>query len=143
MHFTATVTEKRAMEAKYLRLSLSEDEVGDLENTENQPFPAVFKKGDRYEFSIDLDTGRICDWPFGTEIHLHCKPRDDAQYYLIGPDESVLAKLIDEYVPECVATGDGGGDYIDFSIGGDGYIDSFLLQCQPEVLSEDFFPTGD
>ena len=104
---------------KFLKVSAEvrywEDaEVNGMEDTEGQFIPC--RKGDAWEPTIDLDTGRVVDWPVDTLAKIHYKVCDAGRYALLDADgKEVCAK--DGYVPDIMCpddNGDGDGD-------GDGY----------------------
>ena len=71
---------------------------------------------------IDLETGRVRDWPEGTSADIHYKVCDAGEYALLAPDGSVVAER-NGYVPDMLAVGESGyGDYIILKIGADGLI---------------------
>lgn len=72
--------------------------------------------------TIDLDTGRIENWPHGTTASIHYKVCDDGDYALLDADRNVVAE-IDGYVPGLMCPeGEGYGDYVIMEIGPDGTI---------------------
>ena len=90
------------------------------------------RNGDCWEPIIDLDTGRIRNWPDGVEADVHYKVCDAGVYSLIDEDGRVLATR-DGYVPDILSTaGSGYGDYIIMEIGGDGVIADWRPDIDPE-----------
>lgn len=72
--------------------------------------------------TIDLDTGKILNWPEGTTARLHYKVCDDGDYALLDADFGTV-KSINGYVPDIMCPGDAGyGDYVIMTIGADGVI---------------------
>lgn len=93
-----------------------QDESGDL-------IPC--RSGDSWCPLIDLETGRIQDWPEGTIADLHYKVCDAGRYALLDADGRDVA-AIDGYVPAPMCPGGQGyGDYIIMTIGPDGTIQNF------------------
>lgn len=81
-----------------------------------------FRKGDYWCPVIDLESGRIKDWPEGTRADVHYKVCDDGDYWLNDEDGAVWGHQAG-YVPRFLAVGDCGyGDYIILEIGEDGGI---------------------
>lgn len=71
---------------------------------------------------IDLDTGRIENWPQGTTASIHYKVCDDGDYELLDAERNVV-KSIEGYVPGLMCPeGDGYGDYVIMEIAEDGTI---------------------
>lgn len=73
---------------------------------------------------IDLDNGRVMDWPEGITADVHYKVCDQGEYWLLDRVGNEIAKYKSHYVPDDIlCVGDNGyGDYIIFNIGGDGLI---------------------
>lgn len=83
-----------------------------------------FRKGDCWEPVIDLQTGQVLGWPEGVEARIHYKVCDAGQYWLLDDNKQRIAQWKGYYVPDdilCVGRS-GYGDYIIFTIGGDGFI---------------------
>jgi hypothetical protein len=72
--------------------------------------------------TIDLDTGKIENWPEGTTARVHYKCCDDGDYELLDADRNVV-KAIEGYVPKIMCPEEGGfGDYVIMEISADGTI---------------------
>jgi hypothetical protein len=87
----------------------------DIPNT----FP--LRKGDKWEATIDIDTGRILDWPLGQSGEMYMNVCDEGCYYLIGADGQEIAVLEQEYVPHGLIPGEW-GEYVHFKIDANGVI---------------------
>lgn len=85
------------------------------------------REGESWTPLIDIDAGRIVDWPIGTTAALHYKVCDDGDYALLDGDMGELIR-IDGYVPAMLSPGDpgGGSDYVIMEIGADGIIADWL-----------------
>lgn len=71
---------------------------------------------------IDLDEGRILDWPEGTTADVHYKVCDDGDYWLLDAARNEV-KHIEGYVPAIMCPeGEGYGDYVIMKIDGAGRI---------------------
>ncbi len=83
-----------------------------------------FRKGNSWRLIIELDTGRILNWPEGVEADIHYKVCDAGEYWLLDDANSRIAKWNGYYVPEDIlCVGDNGyGDYIIFKVGSDGTV---------------------
>lgn len=88
-----------------------------------------FRMGDRWRPVIDLQSGRIIDWPVGVTADIHYKVCDDGEYWLADENNIPLAKYGTDptdtsYVPnDILCIGDNGyGDYIILTVGADGII---------------------
>jgi hypothetical protein len=86
---------------------------------------------------IDLDTGRVRNWPAGVSAEVNMKVVDEGVYTLYDAAGDQLAERRD-YVPTCLPGRY--GDYVEFSIGGDGVVANWARFCTPERLAESFFP---
>lgn len=86
-----------------------------------------FRTGDKWSFSIDLDTGIIEDWPKGTTAEVRYKVCDAGDYYLIDGMACFYCGL-KVYVPKMLCPKeDGHGDYISMNIDGNGKIDNWKV----------------
>lgn len=91
------------------------------ENPPRMPFlvPSEKRPGEwRWRPMIDVEEGRILDWPKGTEATAYYKPSDDCAIKIRGKDWNE-----GEYVPDFMCPQDEGyGDYIIMRIDGEGKI---------------------
>jgi hypothetical protein len=106
--------------------------VGDTEEGTLIPL----KVGDLWKPSIELETGRVLEWPQGTTADIHYKVCDQGEYWL-GDAEGNRLKWKGAYVPnDLLAIGDNGyGDYIILKISAEGIIEGWQL---PELRAEDW-----
>ncbi len=121
---TLEITETRTVNAKTLKVEAGvrywEDATVNGEQDDDGTIP--LRSGDAWCPSIDIDTGRIIDWPAGTTADLHYKVCDAGIYVLLGDDDTEIARK-EGYVPEIMSPGGNGyGDYIIMTIGEDGVI---------------------
>lgn len=80
------------------------------------------RQGDDWEVMIDMDTGRIRNWPEGVTADIHYKVCDDGAYALLDDAMNTIAR-IEGYVPSIMCPKDEGfGDYVIMDIGPDGVI---------------------
>jgi hypothetical protein len=84
------------------------------------------RKGDLWCARINLETGKVEDWPEGTEASIHYKVCDAGEYWLTDAEGNRLAYR-EGYVPNAfLCHGDNGfGDYIILNIGPDGSISDY------------------
>ena len=74
---------------------------------------------------IDVDTGKILDWPQGTVASVHYKVCDEGGYTLLDKNRNLIL-YYEGYVPKCMCPGgDGFGDYVIMTIDGDGVIEGW------------------
>lgn len=86
---------------------------------EDMPNDFPHRKGDVWDVTVEVDTGKILDWPEGYAASLHMKICDQGTYSLLAPDKSVISTIEEDYVPnECVPGSH--GDYIEMNISADG-----------------------
>lgn len=87
---------------------------------EDMPNDFPFRKNDMWTVWIDLDTGKIRDWP-GPSHDLHMKVTDQGTYELFGKDGQRVAAIEQDYVPHGIVPGSY-GDYVVLNIEEDGTI---------------------
>ena len=151
-----TVNTPKEMDLRYLRATMgvrywvncdySEDGgktwEGDFDDTDEESeriknlIPCVVKKdigykpADYWELLIDLNEGRVINWPRGFCIKTYFKVCDDGEYVFLdeGKNEVInITKSFDQYyVPDFLALEDSGyGDYVIINIDGNGKIEHF------------------
>ena len=81
---------------------------------EDIPMNAPMRDGDLWKASVDIDTGKIIDWPQGQTLDLYMKVCDEGTYRLFDADWTELA-CIDGYVPNGIVPGRY-GDYVGLKI---------------------------
>jgi hypothetical protein len=90
--------------------------------TEEMPEDFPLRIGDGWKAKVEIDTGRIIDWPAtnaGSEVYLTVK--DGGTYKLFGPDGKEVAAREENYVPHGVVPGEY-GDTIELRINAEGII---------------------
>jgi len=93
------------------------------------------RHGDNWCPTIELETGKIQNWPEGTTADLHFKVCDAGIYELLDADGKVVASR-DGYVPRMMCPEENGyGDYIIMKIGPDGIIEKWEVDF--DFLDED------
>lgn len=82
-----------------------------------------FAKGEMWTPVINLETGRIKNWPKGMTAAIHFKVCDAGSYYLKDENGKTVLSIEQNYVPGCLAPdGSGFGDYIILDIDSEGVI---------------------
>lgn len=91
-----------------------------------------FRRGDMWCPVIRLDDGFVMDWPTGMTADIHFKVCDAGLYWLLSEDRQRIAQWAGYYVPgNFLCHGDNGyGDYIIFSVNGEGLIQKYR---EPEI----------
>ena len=124
-----TLMKPTEVDAKWLKVDAGvrywEDAIvnGERDGDDNNPrMPFADPEAGSWRLTIDLETGLIEGWPAGVTAQTHYKVCDDGVYSLLDAVGSPIA-VINGYVPEIMCPGgDGYGDYIIMSVGGDGRI---------------------
>jgi hypothetical protein len=85
------------------------------------------RQGDNWCPLIDLKTGKIQDWPFGTTAEIHYTVCGDGVYFLLDDTKKTIVKK-DGYVPSMLSpNGYGFRDYIVMNINESGYIENWKV----------------
>ena len=105
---------------------------------EDIPNDFPLRNGDVWQAVVDMDTGKIDDWPHGKSGRLAMKVCDEGVYELRDGAGTRLALLRNDYVPNKVVPGEY-GDYIDLDIDENGVIKNWPRQ--PDFGS--FFSQGE
>ncbi len=117
---------------------------GDFEDTRaecnrvKEHIPCVVKKDigygptDYWEIIIDLNEGKVLNWPEGFCLNTHYKVCDDGEYVFFDNNIDEVVNITKEYkqyyVPDFLALEDSGyGDYVCINIDGTGHINNFDL----------------
>ena len=89
---------------------------------------------------IEINTGKVIEWPKGTTAKVHYKVCDAGSYYLTDQGGSIFLSIEDDYVPSCLCpTENGYGDYIIMNIDETGQIEGWPKE--PDI--SDFYPRDD
>ena len=99
----------------------------DDEDAPAMPFASNLE---RWRPLIELETGRIIDWPEGVTASVHYKVCDDGHYSLLDAAQNTIITH-DGYVPPIMYPGGNGyGDYIIMDIGPDGVIANWRVDLE-------------
>lgn len=85
------------------------------------------RNGDMWNADIEIDTGKILNWPAGRCADMHLTVKDAGSYYLVSRDGRIVAAITDYYVPHGLIPGNY-GDTIELTIGKDGVITNWPRQ---------------
>lgn len=88
---------------------------------EDMPYDFPLRTGDTWRAVVDIDTGKIRDWPSNQSGKVYLKVCDAGAYRLLDNDNQMVAMLAGYYVPHGVIPGDC-GDYIRLDINSEGVI---------------------
>ena len=81
---------------------------------------------DWWQATIEIDTGKILEWPLGEIGMFYIKVCDEGSYYLLDESRNVIAGIEVNYVPNrLLPPADGYGDYVTFDILTDGVISNW------------------
>lgn len=96
--------------------------VNGVEDDDGSRIP--FRVGDRWCPVIELETGRVVNWPAGMVADIHYKVCDDGDYWLRDDERREVGKWTGDYVPDAFLChgARGFGDYIIFTVGADGIV---------------------
>ena len=111
------------VDLKWLMVKVWPRYIGDIDAGDDVPDDFPLLDGDCWKAVIDVDTGKIRDWPEGEERHLFAKVCDAGDYSLFDSDFRMYAHKEDSYVPSMLTRS--GSDYIDIKIGTDGIIEGW------------------
>jgi hypothetical protein len=89
-----------------------------------------YRESDYWELVIDLDKGKVLDWPKGFCLNTYFKVCDDGEYAFFDKDMNEIINITKQrdqyYVPDFLALEDSGyGDYVIINIDGGGNIKHF------------------
>ena len=115
----ATVKRPVEIDAKFVNI-----EVAVRYGTEDIPQDFPGRKGDMWYGCIDIDEGRLLDWPNGVAGVLAMKVTDSGTYELLDADREFIESINQGYVPNELIPGEY-GDYIDLQIDDAGMISNW------------------
>lgn len=122
------ITKKETVDIKFLQVSAGvryweNGTVCGIDDDEGTLIP--HRVGDRWEPKIDIESGRIIDWPANVSASLHYKVCDDGKYSLMNDAGSIVLQK-EGYVPDIMCPKEEGyGDYIIMDINEEGFIQNW------------------
>lgn len=128
-----TVTKPVEIEVSFVRLV-----VPVRYDEDDMPNDFPFRKNDMWDVTVDIESGKILEWPEGVELDLYMKVTDTGSYYLLDSQSHVIGASEHDYVPHSVIPGDY-GDYIDLEIQADGVIANWRKGFDESDITEEFF----
>jgi hypothetical protein len=111
-----TITKPVEIEITYVELDLPVKY-----DDEDMPADFPFRTGDRWNVTVEIETGKILNWPHGVTHDLYMKVTDCGTYRLSDPQHVEHAAIEANYVPHGVVPGDY-GDYVELKIDANGII---------------------
>ena len=125
-----TVIKKEEVEIKFVSIDINPRHLDE----EEKPVPLIH--GERWNVIVDIDTGKIRDWPQGEEREYYWKICDAGSYHLLDEDERIQLSINNNYVPNNLLPGEW-GDYLDLKINGEGVITNWLSNPTSEDFNKD------
>lgn len=139
MNMKVVMKSSQELEVKYVKVELP-IRYGEEDIPKNFPLreevPADKYGYDWWKGTIDINTGKILEWPLGESGEFYLKVVDEGSYYLLDENQKIVASIKQDYVPnQLLPPTDGYGDYVDFEIDVNGIITNWYKK---PVVS-DFF----
>lgn len=104
---------------------------GVYDDDDNPKMPMA--NGNIWDIIIDVDEGKIKDWPEGVAASVHYKVCDAGRYMLLDESREILLEKDECYVPSFLSPGGNGyGDYVIMNISEDGTIENFNVKTLQE-----------
>tara|TARA_R110000782_G_C14465324_1_gene373966 strand:- start:67 stop:465 length:399 start_codon:yes stop_codon:yes gene_type:complete len=125
-----TVIEKSQVEIKSVLIDINPRHLDE----EEKIVPML--NGDNWEVIVDLESGKIRDWPKGEEREYYWKICDAGSYHLLDKDDKAALSINNNYVPNNLLPGEW-GDYLDLKINGEGVITNWLKSPTAEDFTSD------
>lgn len=88
---------------------------------EDIPYDFPGRDGDNWKAEIDIDLGKIRNWPQGREEDMFLTVKDAGSYFLYSEEGKEIARIEQDYVPNDLIPGEY-GDVIQLDIAADGKI---------------------
>jgi hypothetical protein len=127
-----TVKIEQEIDIKYVKVHLPV-----RYNDEDMPYDFPLRDGDWWDALIDIDLGKIIDWPQGKTGSFYMKVCDEGSYYLLDANHKDIAKIEVDYVPnQLLPPRNEYGDYVNLKIDETGIITNWY--SHPSF--ENFFP---
>lgn len=129
----ATVLIPTEIEIKYIDVSLAV-----RYDDEDIPYDFPLREGNMWNATIEIDSGKIKDYPHNHPYKIFMKVVDQGIYILCDENRKEVARIENNYVPHGVVPGEY-GDYVDLNINEHGIITNWPKN--PDV--SEFFDTND
>ena len=127
----ATIKEEREVDIKMVKV-----DVAVRYDDEDIPFDFPMRKGNMWSAIIEVDTGKILDWPIGKDGEMYMKVCDQGSYFLLDDKGDTVLSIEEDYVPNNLIPGEY-GDYIDLKINKDGVITNWPKRPTFEDFEKD------
>lgn len=112
----ASILVRKEVEIKTILIDIAPRYIGDSEDDDMpSDFPLLNATKDSWVAYVDVDTGKIKDWPQGDAREMHVKVCDAGTYRLFDDEGVAVAAIINNYVPNGIVPGSY-GDYVELKI---------------------------
>lgn len=102
---------------------------------EDIPNDFPMREGDTWKATVEIDTGKIRDWPLGKSGNIFMKVCDSGVYELLDGEKVIATR--EDYVPNCIPQDC--GDYVEFEIDESGIIKGWAKTIRRDVASAFFW----
>ena len=134
------ITEKKKVDVKTLAVQANvmyweDSEINGVADEDGDLTP--LRSGDNWEPSVEIETGKIREWPIGTVASIHFKVCDGFSFRLLDENDQVVYTSEEGYVPKFFCPKDSGyGDYIIMDIDSSGVIQGWDKSRIIDALEE-------
>lgn len=90
---------------------------------------------DWWDATIEVDTGKILNWPQGVSGEMNMKVCDEGSYYLLDESGEILKSIEQDYAPNSFIPGEY-GDYISLNINEEGIITNWYKHPRLEEFQD-------
>ena len=125
-----SIVKKEEVEIAYVVIDINPRHLDE----EDKPVPMLV--GDRWLATVNIDTGKVVDWPIGETREYYWKICDAGSYFLLNEEKGVVASIINNYVPNNLLPGEW-GDYLDIKINSEGVITNWLKSPTLEDFTDE------
>ena len=94
---------------------------------EDIPNDFPLRDGEMWRATVEMNTGKIKDWPVGKSGRLQMKVCDEGTYTLLDAEGKTIASIEQDYIPNKVVPGEY-GDYIDLKIDENGIVTNWFKE---------------
>ena len=118
---------------------------GKKDSNKNTKMPGIYENedGKKLSIEIDLETGKVINWPNGTYAQMSYKVGDYGEYTMYDKDWKRLC-VYEGYVPELfqLEEKEKNGDWFSIKIGKDGKIKNFPTGADLQLMTNDLMFDG-
>ena len=104
---------------------------------EDIPNDFPLREMDMWKATVEIDTGKILDWPQGKAGDMRMKVCDQGCYFLLNAKGETLLSIEEGYVPNELVPGEF-GDYIDLKINEQGIITNWPKEPSIEAFGANY-----